>query len=340
METKHARLLCWTATILILAVFIHLQMLKFLVFILFMYLVTDLLMHGIGDRIRFISKRTVLYATYVLVLALVVLIVAVVVPRFISELPVYLEKQLIEIKSRLTEMGISTGSTLDYPVLKEKAIAWFHGHLSGTFDFIKKTGSTLFLFVFALVITFLLAHRNAMKTKPNDKTEQSTETLLDYYSSFIVQKVSSFYAFFKQVMAAQVIISIINTILTLAMLIILDIPHKIILTVFCFLFGLIPVVGNLISNTLICLAAFLWSGTWQAAVVLGFLVAIHKLEYFLNGKIIGHMVKIPMFITLLGLLVGEALFRIPGMILAVPVLLFIREEMKSIRIHESMESGR
>jgi hypothetical protein len=51
----------------------------------------------------------------------------------------------------------------------------------------------------------------------------------------------------------------------------------------------------------------------QVVAALAFLVIIHKLEYFLNGKIIGNIVKLPMYMTLLGLIVGEALFGISGM---------------------------
>ena len=46
---------------------------------------------------------------------------------------------------------------------------------------------------------------------------------------------------------------------------------------------------------------------------------LYKFEYFLNSNIIGGRIKNPMWLTLLGLLIGERLAGIRGMILA-PVL--------------------
>ena len=57
-----------------------------------------------------------------------------------------------------------------------------------------------------------------------------------------------------------------------------------------------------------------------------FLIAIHKLEYFLNGKIIGGRIHNPMWLTLLALIVGEKLMGVPGMILAPVVLHYVKVE--------------
>ena len=53
-----------------------------------------------------------------------------------------------------------------------------------------------------------------------------------------------------------------------------------------FLVGLIPVVGNIVSNTVIVIVGL--SHSLHIAVAsLVFMVVIHKLEYFLNARIIG-----------------------------------------------------
>ncbi|HUG33529.1 MAG TPA: hypothetical protein VMJ90_02075, partial [Anaerolineales bacterium] len=53
-----------------------------------------------------------------------------------------------------------------------------------------------------------------------------------------------------------------------------------------FIVGLLPVVGNLISNTAITIISFAHS--FEIAVAsLTYLVVIHKLEYFLNARIVG-----------------------------------------------------
>ena len=89
--------------------------------------------------------------------------------------------------------------------------------------------------------------------------------------------------------------------------------------------GLIPIVGNLISNVIIVSVALTMSEK-MALGSLAFLVIIHKLEYFLNSRIIGRRIKNPMWLTLIGLIIGERLMGIPGMILAPVILHYIKVE--------------
>ena len=69
-----------------------------------------------------------------------------------------------------------------------------------------------------------------------------------------------------------------------------------------------------------------------ALAALVFLVAIHKLEYFLNSKIIGGWTRNPVWLTLIGLIIGEIVMGIPGMILAPVVLNYVRVEMSKIEV--------
>ena len=61
------------------------------------------------------------------------------------------------------------------------------------------------------------------------------------------------------------------------------------MVIFTFLVGLLPVVGNLVSNTVIVILSFSVSAV-AAVASLCFLVAIHKLEYFLNAHLIGNQI--------------------------------------------------
>ena len=98
-----------------------------------------------------------------------------------------------------------------------------------------------------------------------------------------------------------------------------------------FICGLLPIVGNLITNTIIIGIAFTMSPK-LAGTAFVFLVVIHKLEYFLNSRIIGGRIDHPMWLTLLALIIGERLMGISGIILAPVVLSFIKVEMKKIEM--------
>ena len=145
------------------------------------------------------------------------------------------------------------------------------------------------------------------------------------------QRFQTFFRSFAKVIGAQIIVSAINTVLTGAFLLWNDYPYVAVITTLTFLCGLLPIVGNIISNTLIVFVAFTISPR-MALMALIFLIIIHKLEYFLNSKIIGDRIKNPMWLTLIGLVLGEKLMGIPGMILAPVVLHYIKVEASQNKV--------
>ena len=141
----------------------------------------------------------------------------------------------------------------------------------------------------------------------------------------------SFYTSFRRVIGAQVIISAINTVLTASFVYAFGLPYALMVVILTFLCGMLPVVGNLISNTLIVGLGFAISPQFAGWALL-FLVVIHKLEYFLNSRIIGGCIRHPMWLTLLALLVGERLLGIAGIILAPVALDFIKTEASKFQV--------
>jgi predicted PurR-regulated permease PerM len=145
-----------------------------------------------------------------------------------------------------------------------------------------------------------------------------------------------FYRAFATVMGAQITISLVNTGLTAIFLIAAGMPHAALLIAVTFLCGLVPIVGNLVSNTIIVFVALTVSPK-LAIFALIFLVLIHKLEYFLNSKIIGDRIRNPVWLTLIALIIGERLMGIPGLILAPVVLNYLRVEMLTVEVRPVQE---
>jgi predicted PurR-regulated permease PerM len=131
-------------------------------------------------------------------------------------------------------------------------------------------------------------------------------------------------------MGAQILISAINTVLTAVFVLAMHLPYGVVIVGVSFLCGLVPVVGNVVSNTIIVGIGFTVSPK-MALIALIFLVVIHKLEYFLNSKIVGWRIHNPLWLTLLALIVGERLLGVPGMILAPVILNYIKLEASAIR---------
>jgi predicted PurR-regulated permease PerM len=150
------------------------------------------------------------------------------------------------------------------------------------------------------------------------------------FTSALSRRFSRFFNSFHTVMGAQVLISAVNTFFTGLFLVVLyligtPLPFSFVIVVVTFLCGLLPIIGNLISNTIIFFIGV--SQSVQLGVIaLSYLIILHKFEYFLNSKIIGGKIKNPMWLTLIGLLVGERLGGVPGMILAPVILHYCKME--------------
>lgn len=137
---------------------------------------------------------------------------------------------------------------------------------------------------------------------------------------------------FENIVFAQIRISAINTALTgLFLLLILPtfgvhLPYGKTLVILTFFTGLLPVIGNLISNTVITVISI--GISFKVAIAaLVFLVAIHKLEYFINAKIVGGKIQAAAWEILLAFLAMEALFGVNGLLMAPIVYAYIKSEL-------------
>ena len=142
---------------------------------------------------------------------------------------------------------------------------------------------------------------------------------------------------FHDVVFAQVKISAVNTVLTgIFLLVVLPLfgvylPLAKTLVVATFVVGLLPVIGNLISNTLIFVMGLSIS-LWVAVAALAYLVVIHKLEYFLNARIIGTQIRARAWELLIAMLVMEAVFGAPGLIAAPIYYAYLKRELEAERL--------
>lgn len=142
---------------------------------------------------------------------------------------------------------------------------------------------------------------------------------------------------FHDIVFAQIKISLVNTALTAVFLLGImplagyHVPLSKTLVVATFVVGLLPVVGNLISNTAITIAALSVSfGVGAAALV--FLILIHKLEYFLNARIVGSQIHARAWELLLAMLLLEAAFGLPGVVAAPIYYACLKGELESARL--------
>jgi len=151
-------------------------------------------------------------------------------------------------------------------------------------------------------------------------------------SAALHQRIVKLHFAFRRVVFAQVRIAGVNALFTALFLAValplagVHLPLVKTLIVVTFIAGLLPVVGNLISNTVIVIVSLSHSLA-IALVALLFLISIHKLEYFLNAKIIGTQINARAWELLVAMLAMESLFGLAGVIAAPVLYAYLKTEL-------------
>lgn len=96
--------------------------------------------------------------------------------------------------------------------------------------------------------------------------------------------------------------------------------------ILCGLLEIVPFVGNLIGNVLTVVVTLAQGGSMN--VVLGILITYALVQfiqsYILEPVVVGSEVSIHPVFTIIGIILGEFLWGIPGMILAIPIMGIIK----------------
>jgi predicted PurR-regulated permease PerM len=144
------------------------------------------------------------------------------------------------------------------------------------------------------------------------------------------------------VIRGQLLICVVNGMLTFIGLWVLDIKYSFLLALLAGAFSLIPIFGTIISSVPIVLIALVGSSETglafgPAIAVLGWIVVIHLIEAnFLNPKIIGDSAHIHPVIVVFALLAGEHVYGLTGALLAVPVASIVQTMYLQARRHSAV----
>ncbi len=136
---------------------------------------------------------------------------------------------------------------------------------------------------------------------------------------------------FSRIALAQVRIALINTGFTMVYLLValplagIELPFSKTIILVTLVGGMIPIFGNLISNSLILLLSLSISLT-LSLVSLGFLLSIHKLEYFINARIMGTRIHARAWEMLLAMIMLERILGLAGVVMAPILYAWLKEE--------------
>ncbi|GAA4328111.1 AI-2E family transporter [Variovorax defluvii] len=156
-------------------------------------------------------------------------------------------------------------------------------------------------------------------------------------AEMLKQRITLFGEAFGQIVAAQFWIAAFNTLLTAIFLLFMlplwkmELPYTPALITLTFVAGLVPIVGNLLCNTVITLVGLAVSPL-TALACLAFLILIHKAEYFINAKVVGARTQMGVWELLAVMFVAEAVFGPAGLVAAPLFYAYLKKELQAARL--------
>lgn len=180
------------------------------------------------------------------------------------------------------------------------------------------TSAFLLSLFFSFLIVLDLANLGA-----SVRSLESTKLRFIYQS--VAPNIRDFSMVLGKALEAQLIIALINSILTAIGISLLGLgQHLAFLSMIVFFCSFFPVIGVFISSIPICLIALQTDGLQTMFLAILLITVIHVIEgYFLNPRIYGSYMRINSVIILFILTIGGKLFDFWGLILGVPICTYI-----------------
>lgn len=291
------------------------------------------LIHLIAARLAIgsISSRNAKILSVVLVSGLVITLIVVSVIGILTLLraegggPAAFMSKLAEIlessRSSLPEW-IYSALPHDGGELKAHLAGWLREH-SGELQAIgKEAGHTLAHVLIGMIIGAMLSLHQMVAIEVRTS-----------FVSALAERALKFSNAFRNIVFAQAKIAAVNAFLTwiylgvVLPLVGVKLPFAGTLIIVTFVAGLIPILGNILSNSAIVIVSLEHSFQMAMSSLL-FLISIHKLEYFLNAKIVGSQIKANAWELLTAMLAMEAAFGLPGLVAAPVYYAYLKSELK------------
>lgn len=298
----------------------------FLLTFLFTYLMysAQKFLHGVIERVITvkINKVIVTLILYLILIGLIVLGIYKYIPVAIHQI-INIINQIIDMVANLRGK-VYNDPILDYltNVLKNLDIGAYLGNKSTyLFKLAGNVGEIGLYLILSLILSlfFILEKERVVRFVYSMKESKIAGFFseLQYFGNRLLNS-------FGKVIQAQILIALCNSIISIIGLWILGFKQLIGLALMIFLLSMIPVAGVAISMVPLTVIAFRMGGFTQVLYVILMILAIHAVEaYLLNPKLMSIKTNLPVFITFIVLIVSEQLMGVWGLIIGIPIFIFI-----------------
>ena len=324
---RHGHLVAaWIIMGLLLLTTIHFRLLP----ALFAGLLVYELVHRITPHLGMISEQRAKVAAVAIIAGVVVgslLVLFFTLAAFLagsgSGYDALLDKvaEVLEQSRHLLPAWIPFAAPVDAEGVKSGATSWLHANAGAVGTMGRHTVETIVHVMVGMVIGALVSLLDVLPDKAHGPL-----------SLALIGRVTLLGDAFGRVVFAQVRIAALNTAFTALYVLValplfgVNLPFAKTIIAITFVAGLLPVIGNLVSNAIIVLVSASIS-VRLAFISLAFLVVIHKLEYFLNARIVGRRIGASAWELLLAMTAMQAVFGLPGLVAAPVYYAYLKDEL-------------
>ncbi|MEJ9210438.1 AI-2E family transporter [Bacillus smithii] len=279
-----------------------------------------------------INRKITVILLYTIVVGLLLYGIVRYLPVIVAEIT-QLVKQITEFYTR-PQHNVILNYLVDF--LKEKQIS---SYLQQGVTFLLKYFTDISKIVLQVLLAIILSLFFLLEK----------ERLIRFTRKFKHSKLSMFYdeieffgrkfvRTFGKVIEAQVVIAIVNTILSIAGLWIMGFPQLFGLAIMILFLGFIPVAGMIISLIPLSIIAYSIGGYIKVLYVLIMIAVVHAVEaYLLNPKLMSSKTNLPVFYTFMVLIFSEQFFGVWGLILGIPIFVFLLDVLEVTDLSDDKE---
>lgn len=293
----------------------------FLLTFLFTYLINSL-QNLIVEKLHIttvIKEKFVTIILYLLLFTSITLIIVKYVPLLITQSEDIVDKV----------MNFSTGSSNSSSFVQNYIVNILQGidfksyaksGLDFTFQMAKNIGRwSINIFIAIMLSLFFMLGKRKVTAFLSRFKSSKISPVYEYFAFFG----DNFLNTFGKVLQAQIVIAVVNTIVSEVMLSLLHFPQLIALGFMIFILSMIPVAGVIISLFPLCIIAFKIGGLVKVLYVIIIVAVIHIIEtYILNPNLMSAKIKLPIFFTFVILIVSEHYLGVWGLLIGIPLFMF------------------
>lgn len=262
---------------------------------------------------------------YTLVTIFFYVIFATLITFFISKYIPIVISQTITIINQISDFDFKSNIHIQKYLLPMIDQIDFKGYTKGGVDFLLQLATNIGKWSINIFIALMLSMFFMLeKGKVSEFVNRLRYSRISGFYKYLHYFGTNFLNSFGKVIQAQIIIALINSLLSIIGLGILGFKQLLGLGVMIFLFSLVPVAGTIVSLIPLSIIAFNNGGVIKILYVLIMIAALHGLEsYVLNPKLMASKTELPVFIIFVVLILSEHFMGVWGLLIGIPLFMFL-----------------